>query len=106
MCISVFMSGTEGLCVCAGRLHTCVSADLEVAVNVFEAQGCGEGGRDGGTPVSVCLRGGVGRVNAVSCSHTDYVHTVPAEFEIFFLFVYTFQIHTSTVYESEICLPF
>lgn len=32
------------------------------------------------TPVSVCPRVGVGTVNAVSCSLSDQVHTVPAEF--------------------------
>lgn len=63
-------------------------ADLDVAVYVFLLSTKGkeirEGGRDVGTPVSVCLTGGVGSVNAVSCSPSDCIHTVPAKFEIFF----------------------
>lgn len=62
------------MCVEAGLMRACssrVSTELE-------------GGRLArSTPVSVCLRCGAGRVNAVSCSLPDYIHAAPAKSQIF-----------------------
>lgn len=76
-CISVFVGETDSLCVPCVR----VLADL----CDLKAESSREGGREGGgTPASVCQRGGADRASAVSCSLSD---TAPATFEIFFHFV-------------------
>lgn len=88
VCTSVFMCVTESWCACAGLLCTCVCwlRSSCVSLSVFSRRHRAVGreeGMEGHLSLSV-WGGGVGRVNAVSCSLSDYVHTVPAKFEIFF----------------------
>lgn len=79
-----------GLCVCVRasvclwvRQTVCVSPCVRVLADLcdLKAESSREGG---GTPASVCQRGGADRASAVSCSLSD---TAPATFEIFFHFV-------------------
>lgn len=90
VCASVCLCAahTHGVRLCRCHVRVCVVAYVFLLSTKGRAvRGGGwleRRAREGGTPVSVCLRGGVGSVNAVSCSLSDSIHTMLAKFEMFF----------------------
>lgn len=85
VCAAAYLCVGPSVCAALLCVHVCWLRKLCMSFCfLLKAPSRREGGRIEGTPVSVCLRGEVGRANAVSCSLPDYIHAVLAKFEIFF----------------------